>query len=149
MVFTGTSGPLSTAMYMACPLEMAEYMLTRLEITAIAWYASLYFWIRLSGINDVFGRGFCVLYCATILRRSWSRTECSSRGHHRTGLVFTFGLSLTALIDDCPRQGGRHRMDRLIQTILCTRARSSIPRLSNPYGLEPHKYPLRGSAIEC
>jgi hypothetical protein len=37
MVFTGTSGLLSTALYLACILEVAGYTLTRIEITAIAW----------------------------------------------------------------------------------------------------------------
>ncbi|KAK8869444.1 hypothetical protein IAR55_000008 [Kwoniella newhampshirensis] len=37
MVFTGTSGLLSAALYMASALEVAGYTLTRVEIAAIAW----------------------------------------------------------------------------------------------------------------
>jgi hypothetical protein len=37
MVFTGTSGLLSTALYMASAIEIAGHSLTRVEIAAMAW----------------------------------------------------------------------------------------------------------------
>jgi hypothetical protein len=37
MVFTGTSGLLSSALYLASALEVAGYTLTRVEIAAMAW----------------------------------------------------------------------------------------------------------------
>ncbi len=41
MVFTGTSGLLSTALYLASALEVAGYSFTRVEIAAMAWYVYL------------------------------------------------------------------------------------------------------------
>jgi len=38
MVFTGTSGLLSTALYLASALELGGYSFTRVEIAAMAWF---------------------------------------------------------------------------------------------------------------
>lgn len=60
MVFTGTSGLLTSALYMACALEIAGYSITRVQIAGMAWS------VLITSSNCALLmtiRGFCILSC--------------------------------------------------------------------------------------
>ncbi|RSH79125.1 uncharacterized protein EHS24_001163 [Apiotrichum porosum] len=56
MVFTGTSGLLSSALYLASALEVAGYTLTRVEIAAMAWGFCILAGLVNSGGSKLVGR---------------------------------------------------------------------------------------------